>query len=123
MSQCQTFNFQAGQVRARIILAVKTRDPITQLLSALDLSAATQFDVTIKKPSGGKVTYLSGPGEVIFTPPPDGTGDGTDGLIEAATLLATDLDEAGTYLVQAEITDAGIDGFTQVGSFTVGANL
>ncbi len=119
----QTFDFQVGQVGAKIRLAVKTKNPVSGLLSPLNLATATQFDITVKKPSGDKVIYTNGAGEVIFTPAPDGAGDGSDGLIEALTLLDSDLDEAGTYLVQAEITDTGIDGFTSVGSFTVGANL
>lgn len=120
----QKFDFQVGQVGARIIMAIKARDPISGLLSPLNLATATQFDITIKKPiTGTKIIYLSGSGEVVFTPPPDGAGDGSDGLIEALTLLDTDLDEKGTYMIQAEIEDTGIDGFTQVGSFTVGANL
>lgn len=120
----QTFDFQAGQVKARIVLAVKTRDLVSGLLSPLNLATASRFDITIKKPaSGDKVIYLSGSGEVIFTQPPDGLGDGTDGLVEALTLLDSDLDEAGTYLVQVEITDTDLDGFSQVGFFTVGVNL
>jgi hypothetical protein len=87
------------------------------------LATATKFDITIRKPSGVKLTYLSGSGEVIFTQPPDGAGDGSDGLIEAATLLDSDLDESGSYDAQADIEDTGIDGFTQIGTFTVGANL
>ncbi len=118
------FDFQVGQVGARIILAIVTKDPVSGLTQPLPIQTATKFDVTIKKPiSGDKVIYLSGSGQVIFTPSPDGAGDGSDGLIEAATLLATDLDEAGTYQVQADIDDTGIDGFTQSGTFTVGANL
>jgi hypothetical protein len=118
------FDFQVGQLGARIVMAIKARDPISGLLSPLNLATASQFDITIKKPiSGNKITYLSGSGEVIFTQPPDGAGDGSDGLIEALTLLDTDLDEKGQYLIQAEITDTGVDGFTQVGSFSVGANL
>ncbi len=119
----QRFDFQVGQIGARVILAVKAQDPISGLLSPLNLATATKFDITIRKPSGAKIFYTSGAGEVIFTQPPDGAGDGTDGLIEAATLLDTDFDESGDYDAQADIEDTGIDGFTSIGSFTVGANL
>jgi hypothetical protein len=119
----QKFDFQVGQIGARIILAVKAQDPISGLLSPLNLATATKFDITIRKPSGTKIIYTSGSGDTIFTQPPDGAGDGSDGLIEAATLLDTDLDESGLYDAQADIEDTGIDGFTSIGSFTVGANL
>lgn len=115
------FDFQVGQIGARIQLEILRREPISELLEPLDVSLATTKDIVILKPDGTKQTF-TGAG-VIFTPIPDGAGDGSDGLIEAVTTVDTDLDQAGQYETQADMVLPGEDGFTQRGFFTVGANL
>ena len=117
------FDFQVGQIGARIMLAVKKRDPISKLLVPRNLVGATTFNIVVKKPNGTKQTFLSSGGAVIFTPSPDGQGDGSDGLIEALTTADTDLDEGGHYETQAKIVDALDDAFSQKGFFSVGENL
>lgn len=115
------YDFTVGQIGARIILEIVRKEPISGIVQPLDVSAATRKDVTIKKPDGTNQVFVGA--AVIFTPIPEGAGDGSDGLVEVATTLVTDLDQAGTYRVQADMVLSGEDGFTQVGVFTVGANL
>lgn len=116
-----TFDFTVGQIGARIILEIVRRDPISGILLPLDVSSATTKDIVIKKPDDTKKTF-TGAG-VIFTPAPEGAGDGSDGLIEAVTTAVSDLDQAGQYETASKIVKPGEDGFTQIGFFTVGANL
>lgn len=113
--------FTVGQIGARIMLLVQKRDPISKLLQPRNLVGATTFDIIVKKPDGTKQTYLSSGGAVIFTPSPDGAGDGSDGLIEASTTLITDLDQAGQYETRTKLVQSGDDGFSQPGFFSVGA--
>lgn len=114
-----TYDFTVGQIGARIILEIVRRDPISKLVTALDISAATTKDIVVLKPDGTtKLTFTA-----VFTPVPEGEGDGSDGLIEATTTLTSELDQEGTYQAQAQIVVPGEDGFTQVGTFTVGGNL
>lgn len=115
--------FTVGQIGARIMLFVQKRDPISKLLQPRSLVGATTFDIVVKKPDGTKKTFLSSGGAVVFTPSPDGEGDGSDGLIEAITTLATDLDQAGQYETQTKLVQGADDGFSQPGFFSVGANL
>ena len=115
-------DFTVGQIGARIILEIVRLNPITGVLAALDVSTATTKEITILKPDQlTKKVYVGG--GVTFTQPPDGVGDGTDGLIEAATVLTTELSQPGTYQTQAYIIMPGEDGFTQTGTFTVGPVL
>ena len=115
-------DFTVGQIGARIRLLVQRRDPISQLLLPRNLVGATTFNIVVKKPDGTEQTYLSSGGAVVFTPSPDGAGDGSDGLIEAATTVATDLDQAGQYETRTKLVQSGDDGFSQPGFFSVGAN-
>ena len=118
------FDFTVGQIGARIGLQIVRRDPISKQIQPLDISAATTFDIRTKSPITGTIMdYASSGGAVIFTPPPDGAGDGTDGLIEAVTTTNTDLPEQGMYEVNARIVLPGEDGFTQIGTLTVGPIL
>lgn len=121
MSTVVNFDFTVGQVGARIVLAIVRTNPFTGVTAALDVSSETRKDIIIKKPDGTKETFSGG--GVVFTPAPDGIGDGTDGLIEASVLVDTTLDQEGTYEVQADMALPGEVGFTQIGTFTVGENL
>ena len=118
------YDFTVGQIGARIILEIVRKDPISGIVQALNVSAASVKDIIILKPDllqANKIVFTGG--AVVFTPAPDGEGDGSDGLIEAVTTLITELDQRGTYQTQAHIVVPGEDGFTQRGTFTVGANL
>lgn len=115
------YDLTVGQIGARLIIAVERRDPISKQLAPFSLIGATTKDITIKRPDGSKRTFTGG--AVVFTPPPDGEGDGSDGLIEAVTTLSSDLSLPGTYEIQAKIVLGAEDGFTQTDIFTVRANL
>lgn len=114
------YDASKGQIGFRIVLQLMDRDPLTGALSPADISAASTKEIDLEKPSGTKVTFSGG--DVTFTPSPIGAGNGSDGMIEAATVAGT-LDEEGTYKVAGYIVDALGTGPSQIATFTVGPSL
>ena len=114
-------DFQIAQSGIRIILLIEKKDPITGTLGPLNLADISAKSVNLKKPDGTIEGFFFG--AVIFTPPPEGVGDGSDGKLEFTVTATTTLDQAGTYEVQAQLTFGADIGFTQISTFTVGENL
>lgn len=88
----------------------------------VDLSSATEPGtkvIEIKRPSGSLITE-----ELSFVPPPDGAGNGSDGLVQYTAKIApsVDLVEAGDYQVQATFKIPGTF-HTNLDEFEVHANL
>ena len=98
-------NIQVGAVNLLIQLAIR------EGYGVLDVSSATTKQLIIKKPNGVKIT-----GDASFQT------DGTDGLIYYRT-VAGDLDQAGTYNVQAYIEMPSFSGYTTPTSFQVASNI
>ena len=79
--------------------------------TVLDISSATVTELIFKKPSGTVVTQTAG-----FTT------DGTDGKIQYIT-IAADIDEFGTWHLQARIVMPSGTWKSDVGHFVVASNL
>jgi len=88
-----------------------------------DISSATKKDFVLKPPIGAKKTIAT----IVFTQPPDGAGDGSDGLLDWLTMVVGDLDEAGSWEVQVDLdVPAAVPpwiGMTEVVRFKVAKNL
>tara|TARA_R110000787_G_C13419668_1_gene444770 strand:- start:1905 stop:2264 length:360 start_codon:yes stop_codon:yes gene_type:complete len=114
------YDATVGQVGFRIILQLLDRDPLTQYRTPANVSAAVTKEVNLKKPDATTKVYTGG--DVTFTPAPIGIGDGTDGYIEASTVVG-DFDQVGIYEVAGYIADAVTDGPTQIAKINVGPSL
>ena len=77
----------------------------------VDVSAATTKNIIFKKPSGTKVTQAA-----------SFTNSGTNGKIEYTT-VSGDLDEAGTWKIQAQIATGSGDWKSNISAFEVIGNL
>lgn len=77
----------------------------------LDISDATVKNIVIEKP-----------GSTVMTKTATFSTDGTDGLIYYRT-VAGDLNEAGTYQLQAYIEMPDFSGYSTIQTFAVTANL
>ena len=78
-----------------------------------DLSGLDVMNIEVRSPSGTIKTFAAS----FVT-------DGTDGLIEYVTVADTDLDEVGTWKIQAFIGwTGGFNGYVDYGSFAVKKNL
>lgn len=95
--------------RATINDCDETLDPAAQVV--LDISSATTTELIFEKPSGATLTKTA-----TFTT------DGTDGQIEYAT-ISGDLDEIGTWRIQAYIVLPSGSWRSDIGCFTVHENL
>ena len=90
----------------KFIVTVKDGD------SVIDVSGATTKNIIFKKPSGTKVTAAAS-FEV----------DGSNGVISYIA-TGTDLDEAGTYKIQAHVVlSAGNEFHSDISTFKVYRNL
>lgn len=79
--------------------------------STVDLSAATDILMIFKKPSGSRIERNA-----------DFYTDGTDGLVYYRSVEG-DLDEVGTYKIQANVSIGGGVFNSSVGSFKVHHNI
>jgi hypothetical protein len=86
-------------------ITVKERDVV------YDVSSSTSRDIVFKKPSGDLVTKTAS----FFT-------DGTDGIITYTT-ISGDLDEIGSWQLQAIITEGSSVFHSEIESFKVHRNL
>lgn len=90
----------------KFIVTVKDGD------SVIDVSGATTKNIIFKKPSGTKVTAAA-----------SFETDGTNGVISYIT-TGTELDEAGTYKIQAHVVlSAGNEFHSDISTFKVYRNL
>lgn len=96
---------QVGGVGVIIQLGIK------QNFGSLDISSATNKQLIMKKPDGSSQAYDAS----FFT-------DGKDGLIYYRTREG-DLNQAGTYIVQAKIETPSFTGYSSQTSFVVSSNL
>lgn len=78
----------------------------------VDISSATAKTITFKKPSSGTTVVKTAS---FFT-------DGTDGILKYVT-LAADLDEVGTWRLQAYVSLSTGSWYSSINSFTVACNL
>lgn len=88
-------NPRVGDVGTAVQLTMFERDPVTAEVAAADISAATALALKFRKPDGTVVTKTA----AFVT-------DGTDGLLQYVT-QAGDLDAAGRWQVEGEITVPG----------------
>lgn len=95
-----------GDVGCVITITVRDEDG-----TAVDLSGATAKSWTVQKPSGAQVTWAP-----VFTT------TGTDGKL-SYTSVANDLDQAGTWLVQVNLTFLTTSAKCDVVKFHVKENL
>ena len=77
----------------------------------VDVSGATTKNIRFEKPSGTKITQAA-----------SFTNIGTDGKIEYTT-VSGDLNEAGTWKIQAQISTADGDWKSNISAFEVIGNL
>jgi hypothetical protein len=64
-------------------------DPDNEVIDVSAAAGVTLMEITVKKPSGDTFTKTA-----VYVNPPDGTADGTDGLIQITTEIG-ELDEVG----------------------------
>ena len=114
------YDATVGQIGFRIILQLLDRDPITGYTFAANISGSITKEIDLLRPDGSTVTYTGG--DVTFTGPPVGIGDGTDGYIEAQTTVG-DFNAPGKYSVAGYIVDATTDGPSQSAVINVGPAL
>lgn len=76
-----------------------------------DISAATVKRISLKKPGGATVQKTA-----VFTT------DGTDGLIEYDT-VSTDLNKAGTWLIEPYVKGASFEYYGKSQTFTVDSRI
>tara|TARA_B100000745_G_C19786294_1_gene257842 strand:- start:62 stop:373 length:312 start_codon:yes stop_codon:yes gene_type:complete len=80
--------------------------------SVINVSGATTKEIVFKKPSGTKVTAAA-----------SFESDGTDGVLSYTT-TGTELDETGTYKIQAHVVlSAGNDFHSDISTFKVYRNI
>lgn len=77
------------------VFRITIQECITNVLSPVDVSTQTAMSFIFKKPDGTTLTKASPP--VVFTT------DGTDGVIQYTTVTG-DIDQAGVWCLQAEVT-------------------
>ena len=77
----------------------------------VDVSGATTKNIIFEKPSGTKITQAA-----------SFTNSGTDGKIEYTT-VSGDLNEAGTWKIQAQIATVDGDWKSNISAFPVEPNL
>lgn len=77
----------------------------------VDISSATNVMITFKKPSGSSMVKLG----TLFT-------DGTDGIVQYVT-IANDLDEIGSWKIQAKVNLPTGSWNSNIESFKVYDNL
>ena len=85
---------------------------ITEDGSAVDVSGATTKTIKLRPPTGATQEKTA-----------SFRTDGTDGIIEWATTLATDLSIAGRWSIQGYIESPTWSGHTEIDHFTVEPNL
>lgn len=98
-------NIQVGATNLLVELEIRNE------YAPLNISGATTKNIIIEKPN-----------DTIITASGSFTTDGTDGLLYYRT-VAGDLDQAGTYNVQAYLVLPDFVGYSTPVSFTVYANL
>lgn len=98
-------NIQVGAIGFLIELNIKAGN------SPLDISSATTKNIIIEKPDS---TILTASGSFVT--------DGTDGLLYYRT-ISGDLDQEGTYNVQAYLVMPDFTGYSTPVSFTVYPNI
>jgi len=93
------------------VFLVAVKDCVAGTSTALDVSTATGVSLVFKSPSGASSTKTA-----------TLNGDGTDGKIYYTTIDG-DLNEIGTWRIQAKIEIDGGTFRSEVGSFKVYENL
>jgi len=93
------------------VFLVTVNDCVSGSATALDLSSASTLQIILKSPSGTAKTKSA----LLYT-------DGTDGKIQYTTVDG-DLDEVGTWRIQANVTISGATHRSNVTSFKVYENL
>ena len=78
----------------------------------LNVSSASPINIIIEKPDHSKTTY-----------PASFLTDGKDGVVRYVTTTVNDLDQEGTYSIQAYMEMSGFKGYSTVSTFEVHANL
>lgn len=96
---------QVNDLKVRLIITMYEDGVV------LDISTATVKSIIVKKPNGTTTTYTA----IFLT-------DGTDGKIYYDT-VAGDLDSAGTYKTQGQISIDGGVYRSSVSAFVVKCNL
>jgi hypothetical protein len=99
-------DIQVGTIGLKIELGLRERYDV------LNVSSASPINIIIEKPDNSKTTY-----------PASFLTDGTDGVIYYTTTTTGDLDQAGTYSIQAYMEMSGFKGYSTVSVFEVHANL
>jgi len=87
-----------------------------------DLGPSTTHDFVLKDPFGAEKTV-----NAIFTPLPDGAGDGSDGSLDFVTDDAGDFDVGGSWEAQVDLvhpaTIPPFSGLSSITRFRVRDNL
>jgi hypothetical protein len=76
------------------IFRLTVQECINDVLTPVDVSSQTNMDFIFKKPDGSTISP---------NPTPVFTTNGTDGVIEYTTVTG-DIDQAGVWCLQAEVT-------------------
>jgi hypothetical protein len=84
---------------------------------AVDVSGATTKTVTLKRPDATTVTKT-----LVFSTKSGDTGTGSDGRVEYV-IISGDLNQTGTWSFQINLVFASWTGKSDIGTFTVFANL
>lgn len=77
----------------------------------VDISSATTLEICVKTPSGGVKTFTASE-----------TTDGTDGRLSYITVM-DDLDEDGTWEIQAHVITPSSEFRSQIQTFVVKPNI
>jgi hypothetical protein len=93
------------------VLELALTETIAGIATAVDISAATVKDITLRRPDLTTVTRAG----VFVT-------DGTDGLITITT-ISGDLSMDGCYSLQVYLELASWDGYSNIGEFIAHVNL
>ncbi len=109
MATCSEEEVHYNDIGTEFLVTIK--DCVSGTPTVLDVSSATTKELTFKSPSGVSATKSA----VLFT-------DGSDGKIKYTTVDG-DLDEVGTWRIQAKIGIGGGVFRSDVGSFKVYENL
>ncbi len=109
MATCSEEEVHYNDIGTEFLVTIK--DCVSGTPTVLDVSSATTKELTFKSPSGVSATKSA----VLAT-------DGSDGKIKYTTVDG-DLDEVGTWRIQAKIGIGGGVFRSDVGSFKVYENL